>query len=54
MGYLLAATGPLGVGLLHDVTGAWGPGLGLMLAAVVLQLVVGLAAARPRLVGPAA
>ncbi|WP_255362433.1 MFS transporter [Blastococcus aurantiacus] len=52
VGYLLAATGPLGVGLLHDATGAWGPGLGLMLAAVVLQLVVGLAAARPRLVSP--
>jgi CP family cyanate transporter-like MFS transporter len=54
MGYLLAATGPLGVGLLHDLTGAWGPGLGLMLTAVVLQLVVGLAAARPRLLGPGA
>lgn len=52
VGYLLAATGPLGVGLLHDVTGAWGPGLGLMLAAVVLQLVAGLAAARPRQLGP--
>ena len=51
VGFLLAATGPLGVGLLHDVTGAWTPGLGLMLTAVVLQLVVGLAAARPRLVG---
>jgi CP family cyanate transporter-like MFS transporter len=54
VGYLLAATGPLGVGLLHDATGAWGPGLALMLTAVVLQLVVGLAAARPRLVSPAA
>ncbi|WP_233489465.1 MFS transporter [Blastococcus sp. TF02-9] len=54
VGYLLAATGPLGVGLLHDATGAWGPGLGLMLAAVVLQLVVGWAAARPRLLSPAA
>ena len=51
VGYLLAATGPLGVGLLHDATGAWAPGLGLMLAAVVLQLVAGLAAARPRLIG---
>ncbi len=54
VGYLLAATGPLGVGLLHDATGRWEPGLGLMLAAVVGQLVVGLAAARPRLVDPAA
>jgi CP family cyanate transporter-like MFS transporter len=54
VGYLLAATGPLGVGLLHDATGAWAPGLLLMLTAVVLQLVVGLAAARPRLLSPAA
>lgn len=52
VGYLLAATGPLGVGLLHDATGSWGPGLGLMLTAVVLQLIAGLAAARPRLLGP--
>ncbi len=54
VGYLLAATGPLGVGLLHDATGAWAPGLALMLTAVVLQLVVGLAAARPRLVSATA
>lgn len=54
VGYLLAATGPLGVGLLHDATGAWAPGLVLMLTAVVLQLGVGLAAARPRLVAPSA
>jgi CP family cyanate transporter-like MFS transporter len=53
VGYLLAATGPLGVGLLHDATGAWEPGLVLMLTAVVLQLLVGLAAARPRLLSPA-
>lgn len=49
VGYLLAATGPLGVGLLHDATGEWEAGLGLMLTAVVLQLLSGLAAARPRL-----
>lgn len=54
VGYLLAAVGPLGVGLLHDATGAWEPGLALMLAAVVLQLLFGLAAARPRLLSPAA
>ena len=51
IGYLLAATGPLGVGLLHEATGAWAPGLVLLLAVVIAQLVVGLAAARPRLVG---
>jgi CP family cyanate transporter-like MFS transporter len=53
VGYLLAATGPLGVGLLHEATGAWEPGLGLLLGVVVLQALVGLAAARPRLVGSA-
>jgi MFS transporter, CP family, cyanate transporter len=52
-GYLLAATGPLGVGLLHEATGAWEPGLALLLGVVVLQTLVGLAAARPRLVGSA-
>ncbi|WP_051515732.1 MFS transporter [Candidatus Blastococcus massiliensis] len=52
IGYLLAATGPLGVGLLRDATGGWEAGLALMLGAVVLQLVVGLAAARPRLLAP--
>ncbi|WP_346621187.1 MFS transporter [Blastococcus montanus] len=51
VGYLVAATGPLGVGLLHEVTGGWRPGLVALLFVVVAQLVVGLAAARPRLVG---
>ncbi|MFW3168556.1 MFS transporter [Geodermatophilus sp. CPCC 206100] len=50
VGYLLAATGPLAVGLLHDVTGGWRTGLVLLLVLAVLQLVVGLAAGRPRLV----
>jgi CP family cyanate transporter-like MFS transporter len=49
-GYLLAATGPLAVGLLHEVTGGWTAGLVLLLAVLVAQLAVGLAAARPRLV----
>lgn len=50
-GYLVAAAGPLGVGLLHEATGAWEPGLLLLLVVVAVQLAVGLAAARPRLVG---
>ncbi|WP_345771803.1 MFS transporter [Geodermatophilus sabuli] len=50
VGYLLAATGPLALGLLHDATGAWRPSLLLLLALVVLQMAVGLLAARPRLV----
>ncbi|WP_104524427.1 MFS transporter [Blastococcus atacamensis] len=53
VGYLLAATGPLGVGVLHEVTGGWEPGLVLLLVVVAGQLLIGLAAARPRLVGPA-
>jgi CP family cyanate transporter-like MFS transporter len=51
VGYLLAATGPLGVGLLHEATGGWTVSLLLLLGVLVLQVVVGLAAARPRLVG---
>ncbi|WP_347058951.1 MFS transporter [Blastococcus sp. HT6-30] len=51
VGYLLAATGPLGVGLLHEATDTWAPGLVLLLVVVLAQLAVGLAAARPRLVG---
>ncbi|TFV64028.1 UNVERIFIED_ORG: MFS transporter [Bacillus sp. AZ43] len=50
LGYLLAATGPLAVGLLHEATDGWRTGLFLLLAILVAQLVVGLAAARPRLV----
>jgi CP family cyanate transporter-like MFS transporter len=50
VGYLLAATGPLAVGLLHDATGAWRPSLALLLVLLVLQVAVGVSAARPRLV----
>ncbi|HEV7871713.1 MAG TPA: MFS transporter [Modestobacter sp.] len=49
-GYLLAATGPLSVGLLHDLTDGWSLGLALLLVLAVAQTAVGLAAARPRLV----
>ncbi|MGY1803027.1 MFS transporter [Blastococcus sp. SYSU D00922] len=50
LGYLLAATGPLVVGLLHELTDDWTPGLVVLLVLVVVQLMVGLVAARPRLV----
>ncbi|WP_241036985.1 MFS transporter [Blastococcus litoris] len=50
LGYLLAATGPLVVGLLHELTDDWTPGLLVLLALLVGQLLVGLVAARPRLV----
>jgi CP family cyanate transporter-like MFS transporter len=51
IGYLIAATGPLAVGLLHQATGGWTAGLVLLLAVLVAQTAVGVAAARPRLVG---
>ncbi len=61
VGYLLAAVGPLAVGLLHDATGGWRTGLVLLLVLLGVQLVVGIPAGRPRLVsegsptaGPAA
>jgi CP family cyanate transporter-like MFS transporter len=50
VGYLVAATGPLAVGLLHEVTGGWTAGLTLLLVLLAVQFVIGLAAARPRLV----
>jgi CP family cyanate transporter-like MFS transporter len=51
LGYLVAASGPLAVGLLHEATGTWRAGLVLLLGVLVAQLAVGLVAARPRLVG---
>jgi MFS transporter, CP family, cyanate transporter len=50
LGYLVAATGPLAIGLLHEATGSWTAGLLLLLVALVGQTAVGLVAARPRLV----
>ncbi|WNV73771.1 MFS transporter [Geodermatophilus sp. DSM 44513] len=47
-GYLLAATGPLAVGLLYDTVGGWRPGLVLLLVLQAAQFAAGLAAARPR------
>ena len=44
------ATGPLAVGLLHEATDGWTVGLVVLLCLLAVQLVVGLAAARPRLV----
>ncbi len=47
LGYLVAASGPLAVGLLHDATDGWTAGLVLMLVVSGAQMMVGLAAARP-------
>jgi CP family cyanate transporter-like MFS transporter len=54
IGYLIAATGPLAVGLLHEATDDWTLGLVLLLVVVLLQAAVGVAAARDRLVSPSA
>lgn len=53
VGYLLAAAGPLALGLLHDITGAWAAGLALLVALVAVQGVAGLGAGRPVYVGDA-
>jgi CP family cyanate transporter-like MFS transporter len=46
VGYLLAATGPLVVGFLHAATGHWQLPVALLLALSVVELAVGLLAAR--------
>jgi MFS transporter, CP family, cyanate transporter len=53
IGYLIASTGPLVIGFLHDVTGGWAaPGL-VLLAVCVATVIVGWLAGRARTV-PAA
>lgn len=52
-GYLLAATGPLLVGVLHDATGGWTTPMTVMLALLVPTLLFGTLAGRPRLVAGA-
>jgi MFS transporter, CP family, cyanate transporter len=48
-GYLLASTGPLGVGLLHAATGSWTASVVALFALTAALLVFGLLAARPRM-----
>ena len=48
MGYLLAAAGPLEVGLLYSATGSWNVPLAVLFALTGILLVMGLLAARPR------
>lgn len=54
VGYLIAATGPLVVGLLHELTGGSTAGLVVLLALAFAQLAAGLTAGRPRLVAAGA
>ena len=50
LGYLLAAGGPLAVGLLHEASGTWAVPLVLLIALLVPQLIAGLVAGRDRCV----
>jgi CP family cyanate transporter-like MFS transporter len=54
IGYLIAATGPLAVGLLHEATGGWTVSLVLLLVVLLAQAAVGVAAGRDRLVSASA
>jgi MFS transporter, CP family, cyanate transporter len=47
VGYLIASTGPLLIGLLHTVTGGWSASIVVLLAVGVLQLITGWLAGRP-------
>jgi CP family cyanate transporter-like MFS transporter len=49
VGYLLASAGPLEVGLLHSATGSWTAPVAVLFAITVVLLVVGILAARPRM-----
>jgi MFS transporter, CP family, cyanate transporter len=53
VGYLVGALGPLVIGAIHDLSGSWTPPLLVLLALLVPQLLLGLAAARNRTVTPA-
>ncbi|MFC7482511.1 MFS transporter [Luedemannella flava] len=48
-GYVIAALGPLAIGLLYEATGAWVAPLAVLLGALVVQTIAGFAAARPRM-----
>jgi CP family cyanate transporter-like MFS transporter len=51
IGYLMAATGPIAIGILHDATGSWSAALVVVLVLVVAQLVISVLAARDRQIG---
>jgi CP family cyanate transporter-like MFS transporter len=51
VGYLLAATGPLLVGALHDVTDSWSVPVALLIVLLIPQVVFGLLAGARRFVG---
>jgi MFS transporter, CP family, cyanate transporter len=47
VGYLIAALGPFGMGVLYEATGGWTVPLSALLALVLAQLAAGLTVARP-------
>ncbi len=47
VGYLIAAVGPLGIGVLYDETGGWTVPLSVMCVLVIGQITMGLLVARP-------
>jgi CP family cyanate transporter-like MFS transporter len=47
VGYLVAAVGPFGMGLLYDLTGSWTVPLVVLVVLVIPQLLAGLAVSRP-------
>lgn len=51
VGYLIAAIGPVALGLIHQATGSWTAAFVLTLVAVVPQFAFGLGAARDRHIG---
>ncbi len=54
IGYLIAAAGPLLIGVLRDATGSWSVPLVLLVLLCVVQVLVGYAAGRPRVIGASA
>ncbi|MEV6111753.1 MFS transporter [Streptomyces sp. NPDC052109] len=53
-GYLVAALGPLTIGLTHSLTGSWTVPLLLLIALLIPETALGLLAGRPAFVRPAA
>ncbi|HEU4511998.1 MAG TPA: MFS transporter [Nocardioidaceae bacterium] len=47
VGYLVAAIGPMGMGVLYDATGGWTVPLSVLIVLAVAQLAAGLTVARP-------
>jgi CP family cyanate transporter-like MFS transporter len=48
VGYLIASTGPVGIGVLHDVTGGWTVPMLALTVILVPLLIAGLGASRDR------